>query len=159
MEFAQFYSQHMAKLVRHLMRQGASIHEATEASQAAFTEAFVKWETIEHPAAWLRQVSLRLYWRRHSHREEPVQEIPELPGGPCPLQQVELKEQEARVCAALASLPPLQRQVLAWHLDEFSTTEISVALGMTPEAVRQNLSRGRARLKTILLSSTDGGGR
>ncbi|MEW2051445.1 hypothetical protein [Streptomyces sp. NPDC005476] len=27
-EFAQFYEQHMAKLVRHLLRQGAGGHEA-----------------------------------------------------------------------------------------------------------------------------------
>ncbi|MFJ2736038.1 hypothetical protein [Streptomyces sp. NPDC087317] len=50
-EFAQFYEQHMAKLVRHLLRQGASGHEAAEAAQAAFAEAFVKWETIDYPAA------------------------------------------------------------------------------------------------------------
>jgi RNA polymerase sigma-70 factor (ECF subfamily) len=44
-------------------------------------------------------------------------------------------------------------------LDGFATSEISDALDMTHEAVRQNLSRGRARLKTILLSVNDGGER
>ncbi|MFJ2736037.1 RNA polymerase sigma factor [Streptomyces sp. NPDC087317] len=72
---------------------------------------------------------------------------------------MELKEEEARVYAALAALPPLQRAVLAWHLDGFATSEIGDALDMTHEAVRQNLSRGRARLKTILLSANDGGER
>jgi len=158
-EFAQFYEQHMAQLIRHLMRQGASGHEAAEAAQAAFTEAFVKWETIEHPAAWLRLVAIRLYWRQPARREDLTHDFPELPGGTCPQRSAELKEEEGRVYAALASLPHLQRSVLAWHLDGFTTNEIGTALQMTQEAVRQNRSRGRARLKTLLLSTTDGGGR
>ncbi|MGV9884478.1 RNA polymerase sigma factor [Streptomyces sp. NPDC003006] len=158
-EFAQFYEQHMAKLIRHLMRQGAGGHEAAEAAQAAFAAAFVKWEFIEHPAAWLRMVAMRLYLRQPARREELTQEFPELPGGVCPLRSVELKEEEARVYEALAELPPMQRAALAWHLDGFTTSEIGKVFGMTHEAVRQNLSRGRARLKTTLLNATDGGGR
>ncbi|MFC5959037.1 RNA polymerase sigma factor [Streptomyces pratens] len=158
-EFAQFYEQHMAKLVRHLMRQGAGSHEAAEAAQAAFAEAFVKWETIETPAAWLRKVAIRLYLRQPVRREHLTDDIPELPGGACPLRSVELKEEETRVYAALAALPPLQRAVLAWHLDGFITKEIGDALDMSQEAVRQNLSRGRARLKTLLLNVMDGGER
>lgn len=156
-EFAQFYEQHMAKLARHLMRQGASGHEAAEAAQAAFAEAFVKWEIIEYPTSWLRKVAFRFYLRQPARREDVIDDIPERPGGICPLRSVELKEEETRVYAALAALPPLQRAVLAWHLDGFTTSEISEVLDMTHEAVRQNLSRGRARLKTLLLSATDGG--
>ncbi|MEU6353146.1 sigma-70 family RNA polymerase sigma factor [Streptomyces sp. NPDC047072] len=158
-EFAQFYEQHMPNLVRHLLRQGASGHEAAEAAQAAFAEAFVKWETIDYPAAWLRKVAIRLYLRQPARREDLTDDVPELPGGICPHRSAELKEEEARVYAALAALPPLQRAVLAWHLDGFATSEIGDALDMTHEAVRQNLSRGRARLKTILLSANDGGER
>ncbi|MDQ1042126.1 RNA polymerase sigma factor [Streptomyces sp. V4I2] len=139
--------------------EGASGHEAAEAAQAAFAEAFVKWETIEYPAAWLRKVAIRLYLRQPVSREDLTDDVPELPGGVCPLRSVELKEEEARVYAALATLPPLQRAVLAWHLDGFATSEIGDALDMTHEAVRQNLSRGRARLKTTLLSANDGGER
>ncbi|MFI6055443.1 RNA polymerase sigma factor [Streptomyces violascens] len=157
--FAEFYEQHLAKLIRHLMRQGASGHEAAEAVQAAFTEAFAKWETINYPAAWLRTVARRQYINRADRHEDLVEEVPELPGGLDPAHRVELKEEEARVYAALASLPPLQSQALAWSLDGFSTAEISTALGTSPEAVRQNLHRGRARLKTILLPPNDGGGR
>ncbi|MEU2736321.1 hypothetical protein ABZ656_13015 [Streptomyces sp. NPDC007095] len=79
-----------------------------------------------------------------------------VPGGVCSLRSVELKEEETR---AHAALPPLQRAFLAWHLDGFATSEISDAPDMTHEAVRQNLSRGRGRLKTILPSVNDGGGR
>lgn len=156
-DFATYYDRHMAGLIRHLVRQGARPHEAAEAAQAAFAEAYAQWETIAHPAAWLRQVALRLFLRQPAHRENLASELPDRPSGVCPLGAVELKEEEARVYAALAGLPPLQRQVMAWHLDGFGTAEIAATLGKTQEAVRQNLSRARARLKDMLLSETAGG--
>ncbi|MFI0820766.1 sigma-70 family RNA polymerase sigma factor [Streptomyces sp. NPDC021098] len=158
-EFAQFYEQHMAKLVRHLMRQGANSHEAAEAAQAAFAEAFVRWEIIEYPASWLRLVAIRMYWRQPARREDLTHDFPDLPGGICPVRSVELKEEEVRVYAAFGALPHQRRAVLAWHLDGFPAKEIGAVLDMTQEAVRKNLSRGRARLKEILLNATDGGGR
>lgn len=156
-EFAGYYDKHFAKLTRHLMRQGAQPHEAAEAAQAAFTEAFVQWETLQYPAAWLRKVALRQFLRRPAAREDFPLEFPDWPGGMCPLRTVELKEEEARVYAALSALPPLQRQVLAWELDGFTTAEIATELHQSPEAVRQNRKRGRERLKKMLLSETDGG--
>ncbi|KOG73157.1 ECF subfamily RNA polymerase sigma factor [Kitasatospora aureofaciens] len=157
--FAEFYDQQMARLIRHLMRQGASMHEAAEAAQAAFTEALMQWERIKYPAAWVRLVAQRLYLRQSARREDLANEIPDTPGNMCPLRQVELGEEESRVYSTLASLPPHQRTVMAWHLDGFSTADIGKALSMSPEAVRQNLNRSRSRLKTILLDWTDGGGR
>lgn len=157
-DFALYYEQHMARLIRHVMRQGASPHEAAEAAQAAFAEAFVTWETIDSPGAWLRKVAYRLYLRQPARRREQLtSELPELPGGTNPLGTVELKEEEARVYAALSALPPAQRRVMAWSLDGFAVAEIAAALGMTAEAVRQNLSRARSRLKATL-GLADGGG-
>ncbi|MGB8947104.1 MAG: sigma-70 family RNA polymerase sigma factor [Streptomyces sp.] len=157
-DFTRCYQQQMPPLVRHLMRQGAAPHEAAEAAQAAFADAFAGWRGITSPAAWLRTVAYRQYLRRPV-REEPVADIPDLPGGVCPLAAAELREEEARVYAALAALPPLQRRVMAWSLDEFSTAEISQALGITKVAVRQNLCRARARLRQLLLNEPDGGER
>ncbi|MEV0529935.1 sigma-70 family RNA polymerase sigma factor [Streptomyces sp. NPDC050439] len=157
-DFTRCYEQQMGPLVRHLMRQGAAPHEAAEAAQAAFAEALTRWPLITHPPAWLRRVAYRQYLRRPA-REEPVADIPDLPGGVCPLTAVQLREEEARVYAALAGLPPLQRRVLAWVLDGFETAEIGRILDMTEAAVRQNLCRARARLKQLLLNERDGGGR
>ncbi|MFC8125752.1 RNA polymerase sigma factor [Streptomyces sp. NPDC057302] len=157
-DFTRCYKEQMGPLVRHLMRQGAAPHEAAEAVQAAFAEAFAQWRCIAHPASWLRTVAFRQYMRRPA-REEPVADIPDLPGGVCPLNAVELRDEEARVYAALATLPPLQRRVMAWALDEFSTAEISKALETTEAAVRQNVCRARARLKQLLLNEPEGGGR
>lgn len=153
--FACYYEAHLTQLIRHLMRQGAAPHEAADAAQVAFTEAFLMWQSIEHPAAWLRKVAFRAYLRQ-SPRDEITDTPPERPGGPCPLHAVELKEEEQRVYAALAMLPAAQRQALAWSLDGFTASEIATELGTSPQAVRQNLSRARSRLKT-LLGLPDGG--
>jgi DNA-directed RNA polymerase specialized sigma24 family protein len=47
------------------------------------------------------------------------------------------------VLAALASLPPKQREVMAWHIDGFRSAEIAATLHMDPAAVRQNLIKAR----------------
>ncbi|WP_369212324.1 hypothetical protein [Streptomyces flavofungini] len=66
-DFARYYEQHLTRLIRHLMRQGAGTHEAAEAAQGAFTEAFPQWNDIVYPAAWLRKVAFCLYLR-HPHQ-------------------------------------------------------------------------------------------
>ncbi|MER7812951.1 sigma factor-like helix-turn-helix DNA-binding protein [Streptomyces sp900116325] len=50
----------------------------------------------------------------------------------------------------LLTLPAKQRAAMAWTLDGFTTQESAAAMGITPEAARQNLSRARATLKAQL---------
>jgi RNA polymerase sigma-70 factor (ECF subfamily) len=63
---------------------------------------------------------------------------------------VELRDEAQAVLAALADLPPKQRQVMAWSIDGFSPAEIASALGVDPAAVRQNLAKARKNLKQNL---------
>ncbi|MFE6166178.1 RNA polymerase sigma factor [Streptomyces sp. NPDC056486] len=156
MDFSLFYSQHLGRLVRHLMRLGAEPHEAAEAAQSAFTEAYAAWSRLTHPGAWLRTVAYRHFLRREVRCRELTDTPPETPSPCCPLSAVEIKEEESRVYEALASLPPQPRRVMAWHLDGYTTSEIAEALDMKPDAVRQNLGRARARLK-VVLGLTQGG--
>ncbi|GAA2236216.1 RNA polymerase sigma factor [Streptomyces indiaensis] len=156
-EFALFYYRHVAGMIRFVMRLGATPHEAADAVHTAFTEAFPRWAQITAPNAWLRTVATRSYLRQTAGREHPTALMPDLPGDASPLEAVTLKEEEQRVYTALASLPPRQRHVMAWHLDGFTHSEIATALGTTPEAVRQNYARARAALKHSLgLASKEG---
>ncbi|MFE2498801.1 RNA polymerase sigma factor [Streptomyces scopuliridis] len=150
LDFALFYSEHLAMLTRFVMRLGASPYEAAEAAHVAFVEAFPKWSQITTPRAWLRTVAARAFLRQTGLRDQPTGTVPDQPGGECPLAAVVLKDEEQRVYAALGMLPPRQRQVMAWHLDGFSHSEISDQLGITVEAVRQNYARARAALKRAL---------
>ncbi|MFE6776663.1 RNA polymerase sigma factor [Streptomyces sp. NPDC057702] len=150
-DFTLYYRQHMPKLIRFLMRYGANPYEAADAAQAAFIEAFRSWHLIESRAAWLRTVAVRMFLRQSPHPEEELTDAaPEREVFSSPLETVVLREQETHVYAALGRLPMKQRQVLAWHMDGFSTSEMAAALGMTSAAVRQNLARARAQLKDHL---------
>jgi DNA-directed RNA polymerase specialized sigma24 family protein len=106
LEFALFYSSHAAGLVRFVMRLGATPHEAADAVQSAFTEAFPRWPQITAPHSWLRTVASRSYLRQTARRERPTALLPDTPGDTSPSESFALKEEEQFVYRALATLPP-----------------------------------------------------
>jgi RNA polymerase sigma-70 factor (ECF subfamily) len=59
-------------------------------------------------------------------------------------------EQQEWVTRLLKSLPPAEREVLAFVVDGFTPQEIALLLGKTNAAVRQNLYAGRTRLRKNL---------
>ncbi|MFB8053516.1 RNA polymerase sigma factor [Streptomyces parvus] len=138
-------------LVRFLLLHGASWSEAQDAAQDAFTQMCRPGTSIRYPKAWLRTVAWRS-WLRQQVREEPCEEVPDRPTAhwDSPAHAVELGVEERRVIEMLLSLPSKQRAALAWTLDGFTTQESAAAMGISPEAARQNLSRARATLKTRL---------
>lgn len=154
-DFVTLYKSEMPRLVRFILKHGATPQEAADAAQTAFASAWETWEGIREPKAWLRTVALREYFRR------PVQETsvecpPDEVAQPL-LDSLELGEQERNVMAALATLPMKQRQVMAWHYDGFSHDQIARQMRITEQAVRQNLHRARTRLKELLLRESQEG--
>lgn len=154
-EFDQYYMENFPLLVRFLMRQGATSYEAADAAQEAFIAALPQWHNLHSPRAWLRTVAFRQYLRQNSDPatelfQEEVRSAGGAAGGRCAMYEVMLREEEQHVIAALSSLPTRQREVMAWHLDHFTTAEIAAELNMQPAAVRQNLARARGQLKVLL---------
>jgi RNA polymerase sigma-70 factor (ECF subfamily) len=72
---------------------------------------------------------------------------------------VELHDEARRVLAALADLPPKQRQVMAWIIDGFSPAEIARELDVDPATIRQSLAKARKNLKQQLGIAGGGHGR
>jgi RNA polymerase sigma factor (sigma-70 family) len=145
-DFADCYSRELPGLIWFVMSLGASAEMAADVAQSAFADAFPVWPAIQYPRAWLRRVAQRGYCRRGS-RETPVESPPER-FSPLPTASaVELRD-EAR--AALATLPPKQRQVMAWCIDGYTPAEIAREMGADPAAVRQNLAKARKNLKQVL---------
>jgi len=154
--FAHCYQQQLTPVIRFIMRNGASPHEAADIAQSTFVLAYEAWDAIEHAPAWLRRVAYRQLLRVRRAREDPCAVLPDLPGGRCPMAAVELGEQEARVYEALSWLPARQREVMAWTFDGFSPAEIAQELSIEPAAVRQSLARARKNLKRALGISKGG---
>jgi RNA polymerase sigma factor (sigma-70 family) len=147
-------------LVRFLLLNGASWNEAQDAAQDAFTQMCRPGTGISHPKAWLRQVAWRSWLRQQVRHEDLCAEVPHTPAPhwQSPVHAMELGVEERHVIDLLLKLPSKQRSALAWNLDGFTTQECADAMGIRPEAVRQNLARARAKLKAQLgLDEPDGG--
>ena len=79
-----------------------------------------------------------------------MESLPDRQGPLSAAEATELRDEARTVLAALASLPPKQREVMAWHIDGFGSAEIAATLHIDPAAVRQNLIKARRSLKKKL---------
>ncbi len=147
--FNDVYRVELPLLVRFVMKHGARPDQARDAAQEAFTQAYKTWESISHPARWLRTVAVRVYFRQ-KFKEHLPGELPDPSERERVPTNIQLSEQESLVYDALAQLPYRQRQVMAWFYDGYSYEEIARILGIEQNAVRQNVHRARAALKEIL---------
>lgn len=70
---------------------------------------------------------------------------------PSPFEEAAAGELQARVERALASLPPLHREVLLLvAVEGFTPAEAAAICGVTADALRQRLSRARAELARVI---------
>jgi RNA polymerase sigma factor (sigma-70 family) len=158
-DFSACYARELSSLVWFVMSLGADAHRAADVAQSTFAEAFAVWDRIEHPTAWLRRVAGRLYYRHLVPQETPVEDVPDRQGPLSAAGAVELRDEARRVLAALADLPPKQRQVMAWTIDGFSPAEIARELDVDPATIRQSLAKARKNLKQQLGIAGGGHGR
>ncbi|WP_380283724.1 RNA polymerase sigma factor [Kitasatospora purpeofusca] len=156
-EFDEFYLRFTPRLVGFLMWQGAPARLAADLAQEAMIKAYQRWSQIRSPEAWLRRVASRDLVRYVSRvPEDPMDELPESPG-PLIRSTDELAEMESRqeLLDLLGSLPPRQRQVLAWSVDGYSPTEIAEELGINPATIRANLMKARRAVAGRLRNRED----
>jgi RNA polymerase sigma-70 factor (ECF subfamily) len=77
---------------------------------------------------------------------------------PSPLDAAEASETQRRIAAALGSLPARYREVLLLvAVDGLQPSEAAEVCGVTPEAMRQRLSRARDLLARRLRDAEEGG--
>jgi RNA polymerase sigma-70 factor (ECF subfamily) len=145
-DFAAFYAAAFQPLCAVLFVHTGDLAEAQDVVQEAFCRALPRWHrlsTYDDPVAWVRKVAWNLAisgWRRrrrhtglaHPSADQPVPE-------PSP-DGVALR-------AALASLPPRQRQVIVLHyLADLPVSQIAAMTGAAEGTVKSWLHRGRAAL-------------
>jgi RNA polymerase sigma factor (sigma-70 family) len=152
-DFEDFVRAERSRLIRFLMNNNASVHEAEEAAQRALIEAWRKWETIMSPRAWVYRVALRELWKSATgtgvSREQLAADPPEKAYAPSAADTAEITEWEREVCAEIAQLPPQQRQVAILRYEGYSNREIADQLGVDDSAVRHNVLRAKARLQHL----------
>jgi RNA polymerase sigma-70 factor (ECF subfamily) len=159
--FTAFYRTFVPTLVAFLRWQGVPLRDAADIAQETMIEAYRRWQTIEHPPAWTRRVASRMWARRvaqvvdgsaaESVADPPTAaaeeaELARPATGLLAITDVTAWEERHDVLLALETLPPRQRQVLAWTLADYTPTEIADELKMSPEAVRASLLKARRAL-------------
>lgn len=164
----RLYDDHYHRVVRFMMLNGASLAEAQDAAQEAFTESWElmardpgKWQAITGKAAWVRTVALRRQARPPGPRRRVLTDgNGDIPDRAAPGEgHAELTAQAQAVLQALQSLDSEARAVMAFDLDGFSPAETAVALGITDRRVWDVKKKARAALKQQLTAAAASEGR
>jgi DNA-directed RNA polymerase specialized sigma24 family protein len=157
--FERFYRVEVVRLIRFLHSLGATCDGAWDISQNCFTTALLRWDSLTDPPKWIRTTAAREYRRTQTRRADELPRM--LRGGwePRPLfDKLSLRTEEARVFAAIASLPPRQAEVMALTYDGYKPKEIAEILrevypgegDITTDAIRASLYQARQKLKRLL---------
>jgi RNA polymerase sigma factor (sigma-70 family) len=154
-DFRRLYFAEWPRLLASLRYCGASFDEAEDAAAAAFLELYQTRHLVKHPAAWLRTVAMRLFVKERRHDLEAVR--PYGMAGELLSHQHSPDDHVAwnDVIELLRTLPPTQRQVMAWAVDGYSPSEIATILGMSPDTARSHLRHARHALAARLTAAED----
>lgn len=153
--YAQLVRQHQNRIFRHLLNLTGSREEALELSQEVFLkawEALPDWRPEAQLHTWLYRIASNLAYdllrRRRIVSYEPLAEDYDAPAGEAgPEARLQARQGMAALDAALARLPPDQREiVLLREVEGLSYGELAATLGIDEGTVKSRLARGRAAL-------------
>jgi RNA polymerase sigma-70 factor (ECF subfamily) len=148
--FSPFFRQHFGLLMRHVLYLGGTIHDAEDAAQAAMMELLRRWQDIDDKLPYAKRVAINAFFKARTRGLDRVRTRQLETGNASPEARIDgnlvLWEDSEWVVGLLTALPPRQREVMAFVVDDFSPAEIAQMLGRTPTAVRNNLRAARERL-------------
>jgi RNA polymerase sigma factor (sigma-70 family) len=159
--FAAFYRRHVAGVIRFAASRGLDADAAADVVSDTFVAALEARDRYrperEDAMLWLLAIACRrtVDMRRREGREK--RRFQRLQSEAIVLTQGDrdsyrrLLESDGPSLDALADLPaPMQQAIRARVIEHHEYSEIAAALGLSQPATRQHVSRGLARLRTIL---------
>jgi RNA polymerase sigma-70 factor (ECF subfamily) len=166
-EWIGFYDAHFHRVVRFMMHAGASLADAQDAAQDAFTESWKlmnrdpdAWQAIYAKEAWVRTIALRRLVRPPGPRRRPLTADGPAPDQPAPGPgHAELTVQAQAVLQALRGLDRESRAVMAFTLDDFTNAATADALNITQQRVRDAMKKARTALKRQFAETATAEGR
>jgi RNA polymerase sigma-70 factor, ECF subfamily len=155
MDFGEHFERTAPGLVRLCYLATLDREAAADAAQEALARAWRAWDELStagsDPAAWTRTVALNLCrnrWRDVTRRARLTPRAWTVTALPDDLPDVDLRR-------ALRRLPPRQREAVVLHYwADLDVAACAAAMGVTSGAVKQHLSRARARLAAELGTPT-----
>ena len=150
--FAMLIERHYALLLRMCARVTGDGERAQDAAQEAVLQAMLSLERLASPdrfGAWLVGIGLNVARDRRAPPQPLTADV--LDPGPSPERAAEAREVADRVRAAIATLPPGQRQaVTLFYLAGLTHAETAAHLGTAVSAVKTRLFKARAALRPHL---------
>ncbi|MFG1960242.1 SigE family RNA polymerase sigma factor [Nonomuraea sp. NPDC049028] len=149
--FREFVSARSPALMRlGFLLTGGDQHGAEDLVQTALTKLAAKWQRVEAPEAYARQIMYRQqvsWWRAANRRGEVVQAAPpDLPGA----DRTHQSELRMVLRGALAKLTPKQRTILVLrYFEDLPDHQVARELGCSVGTVRSTTHRSLARLRLI----------
>ncbi len=153
--FRELYDGYQARLFRlALVLARGEETLAQDAVQAAFIIAARKLhgaESADHLWNWLARVTRQQVAKIWKQRRPGADVVEVTPLADCAADAPPDSALEECLDAALLTLPPDDREVIAWfYSDRLSHKDIAERLGATPKAVSSRLERARARLRSAI---------
>jgi len=136
-----------------LIAMGASRADAEDATQEAMTQAWQHWESVREPAAWLRTVAVRAWWKQSDTQR--FQTVPLDDGDYSTAAHPDLgifTAEQQQVLLLLRALPAKQRTVVALFYDGATCREVAELTGVSRATVRSHLRYARRSVKEMMAS-------
>jgi RNA polymerase sigma-70 factor (ECF subfamily) len=151
--FEDLFADEHQKLFRALYLIIGSSHEAEELMQDSFLRVLERWDNLLNPTGYLYRTALNAT-RSRFRRLKMAATRTLAPGEPEDLfAAADLRDAVVR---ALKELPGRQRAALVLvDMLDYSSTEASTFLGVTPATVRSLASHARASLKVTMEMTDD----
>lgn len=155
-EFTSWIRQHYARLTYIAFTYVHNQSQAEDIVQESFVKAYSSIQQLKdlsRPFPWLVRIVINECYTvmRRKKRESPVETMPEQTS----VSTEDIYMQHAdnqEVYRAVMSLPEKYRTpIILFYFEDLSIREIGDVLGLGEGAVKTRLSRGRERLKELLL--------
>lgn len=151
--FDTFYRREFGRVLGLVYSLSGNRWAAEDIAQEAFLRAHRNWDEVgayEYPAAWVKRVASNLAISRFRRLKSEAKAITRLIGrhehALAPLDPV-----DSRFWEEVRKLSPSQAKVVALHyLEDMAVDDIARVLEMSPNTVKTQLHRARARLEDRL---------
>jgi RNA polymerase sigma-70 factor, ECF subfamily len=157
-KFEDLVRAHAREIEGFLAKLCGNRHDAEELAQDVFVKAFRKIATLRDPLAarrWLYTIAVNHFndWIAPRHREAmaKLDDAEDTLAGRerAPAEQASAAELEGLLRASIRRLPERQRIVLLLFTARgFDYSDIALALGISPEAVKVSLFHAREKLRS-----------
>lgn len=116
-------------------------------------QAWQQWDSIREPAAWVRTVAVRTFWKQAERQSAHVGLSVETGAEPVADSDLGIfAVEQQHILRLLRGLPPEQRTAVALSYDGLSCDEIAELIGKPSATVRSNLRHARKTLKEVVVS-------